>query len=139
MIRVLLFFLLALPAFAAPAIQSVEIRVNPPRGGFAFCRYDQHGKMHGGHVSPPPAVVVHEADGQAEEAVAREIWKLAEDLVKRKVVKGPIKESPSGKTYLTIKVQDQELLVSWPFKGQHADAGVRKLADLLHKHHVGGW
>lgn len=140
--NLLLLLMLAVAGHAAEIpIQSVEIKVMPEQG-MAFCRYTRDGKLHGGHVSGGPAVNVHEANGQVKKPIIDEIWTLASDLRKRGVVSGPVSWDNQSRRHHHIVVSLEggtELRLSWREKGQPSDKVARKLADLLLRHHIGGW
>ncbi len=127
-----LLLLLALPVLSDSAVRTVEIKVSPPEGS-AFCRYEADGKMHGGHASPPPAVRVYEEAGKLEPAVLEQVWKLAGEVKSQGTAGRP------GNSVVITLADGTTRVASWPWKEEPSDPKLRELANLLQKHHVGGW
>ena len=127
--RVFLLLLMLLPALASSPVRTVEIKVYPPDGGMAFCRYEADGKVHGGHASSPP-VRVYEEDGKLDPAIVERIWTLA----------GEVQSQGNSSNSIVITLADGTTRVaSWGWKEQPSDPKLRELAELLMEHHVGGW
>lgn len=127
--------------WAEASLEGVEIRVIPAQG-MAFCRFDARGRLRGGHASGGPAVRVYEAEGKVGPAVVQEIWRLAADLRRRGLVKGPVSwdDRSRGQQHLVLYLKDgSQLRLSWPEKQVPEDGVARQLAELLLRHHVGGW
>lgn len=121
-------------------IRSVAILVLPDDRGRAFCDFAVDGMTQGGHMSGEPLPFVHQDNVQLRPEVIEAIWQAAGDVLDAGLLAEGGARGERGFNAISLVMDDgRNFSVSWPFRQQPEDPRLRRLADLVFEHRIGGW
>ena len=118
----------------------MAIAVLPDDRGRAFCEFAVDGMTQGGHMSGSPLPFVHQDQVQLRPEIIEAIWQAAGELLDSGLMAEGGARGERGFNEITLTMDDGRLFsVLWPFQQQPQEPRLRRLADLIFEHRIGGW